>query len=128
MLYATSKNSLKKVLDGIQATDPAEMELDTSTSVLSTDNQAMVESEEMEMNNAAGKNRREQASSSRSGLVLGLAPSFEYTFLVYASPVGNYFKEGTALISLYVEDEFHRAGRGGSGGVKSVTNYAPVRP
>lgn len=32
MLYATSKNSFKKVLDGIhydiQATDPAEMELD----------------------------------------------------------------------------------------------------
>ncbi|XP_042058930.1 branched-chain-amino-acid aminotransferase 2, chloroplastic-like [Salvia splendens] len=84
------------------------------------------ESEEMEMNNAAGKNGREQASSSRSGLVLGLAPSSEYTFLVYASPVGNYFKEGTALISLYVEDEFHRAGRGGSGGVKSVTNYAPL--
>ncbi|XP_047955700.1 branched-chain-amino-acid aminotransferase 2, chloroplastic-like [Salvia hispanica] len=61
-----------------------------------------------------------------SGPVLGLAPSPEFTFLVYASPVGNYFKEGTAPISLYVEDEFHRAGRGGAGGVKSVTNYAPV--
>lgn len=27
-----------------------------------------------------------------SGSVLGLAPASEYTFLVYASPVGNYFK------------------------------------
>ncbi|KAL0439462.1 UNVERIFIED_CONTAM: Branched-chain-amino-acid aminotransferase 2, chloroplastic [Sesamum latifolium] len=61
-----------------------------------------------------------------SGPVLGLAPASEYTFLVYASPVGNYFKEGTAALNLYVEDEFHRAARGGAGGVKSITNYAPV--
>lgn len=27
-----------------------------------------------------------------SGAVLGLAPAPEYTFLVYVSPVGNYFK------------------------------------
>jgi len=27
-----------------------------------------------------------------SGPVLGLAPSPEYTFLIYVSPVGNYFK------------------------------------
>ncbi|KAL0288260.1 UNVERIFIED_CONTAM: Branched-chain-amino-acid aminotransferase 2, chloroplastic, partial [Sesamum angustifolium] len=61
-----------------------------------------------------------------SGPVLGLAPASEYTFLVYASPVGNYFKEGTAALNLYVEDEFHRAARGGAGGIKSITNYAPV--
>ncbi|XP_073281602.1 branched-chain-amino-acid aminotransferase 2, chloroplastic [Primulina huaijiensis] len=61
-----------------------------------------------------------------SGAVLGLAPSSEYTFLVYASPVGNYFKEGAAPLKLYVEDEFHRAMRGGAGGVKTITNYAPV--
>ncbi|KAL8490233.1 hypothetical protein ACS0TY_025948 [Phlomoides rotata] len=61
-----------------------------------------------------------------TGPVLGLAPASEYTFLVYASPVGNYFKEGTAPLNLYVEDEFHRATRGGAGGVKSITNYAPV--
>lgn len=61
-----------------------------------------------------------------TGPVLGLAPSPEYTFLVYASPVGNYFKEGTAALNLYVESEFHRASRGGAGGVKSITNYAPV--
>lgn len=93
-----------------------------------------------------------------SGPVLGLAPSLEYTFLVFASPVGNYFKvqivysvcfygllpfllsfcdtscillnfvqEGTAPLNLYVEKEFHRASRGGAGGVKSITNYAPVK-
>lgn len=61
-----------------------------------------------------------------SGPILGLAPAPEYTFLIYASPVGNYFKEGLKPLSIYVEDEFHRATRGGAGGIKSITNYAPV--
>ncbi|XP_062098800.1 branched-chain amino acid aminotransferase 1, mitochondrial-like [Humulus lupulus] len=61
-----------------------------------------------------------------TGPVLGLAPAPEYTFLVYASPVGNYFKEGLAPLSLYVEDEFDRASRGGTGFVKTISNYSPV--
>ncbi|WMV57125.1 hypothetical protein MTR67_050510 [Solanum verrucosum] len=60
-----------------------------------------------------------------SGPILGLAPAPEYTFLVYACPVGNYFKEGTSSLNLYVEEDLHRASRGGVGGVKSITNYAP---
>ncbi|CAH9053566.1 unnamed protein product [Cuscuta europaea] len=58
-----------------------------------------------------------------SGPVLGLAPAPHYTFVIYASPVGNYFK---APLNIYIEEEFHRSSRGGSGGVKSITNYAPV--
>ncbi|GJN30786.1 hypothetical protein PR202_gb19123 [Eleusine coracana subsp. coracana] len=61
-----------------------------------------------------------------SGPILGLAPAPEYTFLVYAAPVGNYFKEGLAPINLVVEDGVHRAMPGGTGGVKTITNYAPV--
>lgn len=61
-----------------------------------------------------------------TGPTLGVAPAPEYTFLVYASPVGSYFKEGMAPLNLYVEDKYHRATRGGAGGVKSITNYAPV--
>ncbi|XP_022132131.1 branched-chain amino acid aminotransferase 1, mitochondrial-like isoform X2 [Momordica charantia] len=61
-----------------------------------------------------------------SGPVLGLAPAPEFTFLVYASPVRNYFKEGSAPLNLYVENEFDRASRGGTGGVKTISNYAPV--
>ncbi|KAG2260018.1 hypothetical protein Bca52824_079312 [Brassica carinata] len=61
-----------------------------------------------------------------TGPVLGLGPAPEYAFIVYASPVGNYFKEGTAGLNLYVEEEYSRAAPGGSGGVKSITNYAPV--
>ncbi|KAI7747570.1 hypothetical protein M8C21_010284 [Ambrosia artemisiifolia] len=61
-----------------------------------------------------------------TGPTLGVSPAPEYTFLVYASPVGNYFKAGTGPLNLYVNSEFHRATRGGAGCVKSITNYAPV--
>ncbi|XP_057973802.1 branched-chain-amino-acid aminotransferase 2, chloroplastic [Malania oleifera] len=60
-----------------------------------------------------------------SGPVLGLSPAPEYTFLTYASPVGKYFKLDSASLNLYVEDEFHRASRGGVGNVKTISNYAP---
>ncbi|KAJ8467027.1 hypothetical protein OPV22_029579 [Ensete ventricosum] len=61
-----------------------------------------------------------------SGTVLGLAPAPEFTFLIFVSPVGNYFKEGLAPINLVVENEFHRAAPGGTGGVKTIGNYASV--
>ncbi|KAL1537043.1 Branched-chain-amino-acid aminotransferase, mitochondrial, variant 2 [Salvia divinorum] len=61
-----------------------------------------------------------------SGAVLGLAPAPEYTFLIYVSPVGNYFKEGLSPINLVVETEMHRATPGGTGGVKTIGNYAAV--
>ncbi|KMT03235.1 hypothetical protein BVRB_8g197820 [Beta vulgaris subsp. vulgaris] len=59
-----------------------------------------------------------------TGAALGVSAAPEYTFLIYASPVRNYFKEGTAALNLYVEDQFDRASRGGVGGVKSISNYA----
>lgn len=61
-----------------------------------------------------------------SGSVLGIAPAPEYTFLIYVSPVGNYFKEGLSPINLVIENDFHRASPGGTGGVKSIGNYAAV--
>ncbi|XP_034229155.1 branched-chain-amino-acid aminotransferase 6-like isoform X1 [Prunus dulcis] len=60
-----------------------------------------------------------------SGSVLGVGPAPEYTFLIFASPVGSYHK-GLAALNLYVEDKLHRATPGGTGGVKSITNYSPV--
>jgi branched-chain amino acid aminotransferase len=60
-----------------------------------------------------------------SGAVLGVSPAPEYTFLIYAVPVGPYFKGGMNPISLKVSDEYHRAAPGGSGGVKAIGNYAP---
>ncbi|KAK9697561.1 hypothetical protein RND81_08G045300 [Saponaria officinalis] len=64
-----------------------------------------------------------------TGPSLGISPAPEYSFIVYASPVNKYFKEGSAPLSLYIEDEFDRASRGGVGGVKSITNYGQaLRP
>lgn len=36
------------------------------------------------------------------------------------------FQEGLAPINLVVENEFHRAAPGGTGGVKTIGNYASV--
>ncbi|KAL6589349.1 hypothetical protein ACP70R_050385 [Stipagrostis hirtigluma subsp. patula] len=58
-----------------------------------------------------------------SGAFLRLAPAPEYTFIIFVSPVGNHYKEGLNLI---VEDKFHRASPGGTGGVKAIGNYASV--
>ena len=60
-----------------------------------------------------------------SGAILGVAPAPEYTFLVYVSPVGPYFKGGLEPTSLKISEEHHRAAPGGSGGVKAIGNYAP---
>ncbi|XP_024986112.1 branched-chain amino acid aminotransferase 2, chloroplastic-like isoform X2 [Cynara cardunculus var. scolymus] len=61
-----------------------------------------------------------------TGSILGLGPAPEYTFLIYVSPVGNYFKEGLSPINLLVETDMHRACPGGTGGVKTIGNYAAV--
>ncbi|KMT19052.1 hypothetical protein BVRB_1g014510 [Beta vulgaris subsp. vulgaris] len=64
-----------------------------------------------------------------TGPILGLGPAPEYMFFTYASPVGSYFKEGSAPLNLYVEQEFDRASRGGTGGIKTISNYGPaLRP
>ncbi|KAH0467682.1 hypothetical protein IEQ34_002715 [Dendrobium chrysotoxum] len=61
-----------------------------------------------------------------TGSVLGVAPASEYTFLIFVSPVGNYFKEGLAPLNLIIDTEIHRAIPGGTGGVKAIGNYSPV--
>ena len=60
-----------------------------------------------------------------TGPVLGLAPAPSYTFLVYVSPVGAYFKGGKLTpIALLVEHSRRRAAPGGIGDVKYIGNYA----
>ncbi|CAI0464298.1 unnamed protein product [Linum tenue] len=61
-----------------------------------------------------------------SGAVLGLAPAPEYTFLVYASPVSDDYFKGSGGLNLYVEEEYDRSARLGTGGIKSICNYAPA--
>ncbi len=59
-----------------------------------------------------------------TGAILGVKPAPEYTFLIYASPVGPYFKNGFQPINLKVDNHYHRAVIGGTGGVKAIGNYA----
>ena len=59
-----------------------------------------------------------------SGPILGVAPAPEYTFLVFASPVGPYFKAGFQPIKLKISKGYHRAAPGGVGGVKAIGNYS----
>lgn len=59
-----------------------------------------------------------------TGAILGVSPAPEYTFIVYASPVGPYFKTGFKPIKLEITTEFHRAAPHGTGNVKYIGNYA----
>jgi len=59
-----------------------------------------------------------------TGPVLGVSPAPEFTFMAYVSPVGPYFKTGFTPIKLEITRDFHRAAPKGTGGVKSIGNYA----
>lgn len=55
---------------------------------------------------------------------LGVHASKKYCFFIILSPVGAYYKEGLKPVSIYVEDEYVRAVRGGVGFTKCAGNYA----
>ncbi|MDR1472748.1 MAG: branched-chain amino acid aminotransferase [Synergistaceae bacterium] len=55
---------------------------------------------------------------------LGVHPSSSYMFIVILCPVGAYYKEGLAPVKIYVEDEYVRAVKGGTGFAKCAGNYA----
>jgi branched-chain amino acid aminotransferase len=55
---------------------------------------------------------------------LGVHASKKYLFYIILSPVGAYYKEGLKPVSIYVEDEYVRAVRGGVGFTKCAGNYA----
>jgi branched-chain amino acid aminotransferase len=55
---------------------------------------------------------------------LGVRPAAEVEYLVIASPVGPYFAGGVKPVSIWVSEDFHRAGPGGTGAAKCGGNYA----
>lgn len=57
-----------------------------------------------------------------SGPVIGVKPSDEYQFRLFATPVGPYFKGGAKPLTLCVSD-FDRAAPRGTGHVKAGLNY-----
>ena len=63
-------------------------------------------------------------------IVWGTAPAIgvravsDYTFIVFVSPVGSYFKDGIKPLNLKVETDYHRAAARGIGNAKAIGNYS----
>ncbi len=55
---------------------------------------------------------------------LGVHPANHYLFIIILSPVGAYYKEGLNPVKIYVEQNYVRAVRGGTGYAKTSGNYA----
>lgn len=55
---------------------------------------------------------------------IGVRPSNEVEYMVIASPAGPYFAGGVRPVSIWVAQDFHRAGPGGTGTAKCGGNYA----
>jgi branched-chain amino acid aminotransferase len=55
---------------------------------------------------------------------LGVRPSKHVTYMVIASPAGAYFAKGVKPVSIWLTEEYSRAGRGGMGAAKTGGNYA----
>ncbi len=55
---------------------------------------------------------------------VGVRASDTYTLFIILSPVGAYYPKGLAPVSIFVEDQYVRAVRGGLGYAKTAANYA----
>jgi len=56
--------------------------------------------------------------------IIGVAPSETYTFLVFVTPVGPYYKDGFFPVNVLVVDDYDRAAAQGTGQAKIAGNYA----
>nr|NQU91019.1 branched-chain amino acid aminotransferase [Bacteroidota bacterium] len=64
-----------------------------------------------------------------SGPEVGVKPATEYMFMVFAGPVGPYFKEGFNPVEMQVISDYDRAAPNGTGHIKVGGNYAAsLRP
>lgn len=59
-----------------------------------------------------------------SGPEVGVKPAREYTFMVFVTPVGPYFKEGFKPVDVLITPEYDRAAPLGTGHLKVGGNYA----
>jgi branched-chain amino acid aminotransferase len=55
---------------------------------------------------------------------LGVRPSHTYKFMIILSPSGAYYPQGLNPVNIYVEDQYVRAVKGGTGFAKTPGNYA----
>ncbi|MBF0431319.1 MAG: branched-chain amino acid aminotransferase [Fibrobacteria bacterium] len=56
--------------------------------------------------------------------IIGVNPSDTYTFIVFVTPVGPYYKEGFSPVNALVVEGFDRAAAQGTGRTKVAGNYA----
>ena len=56
--------------------------------------------------------------------VIGVQASDEYAFIIFAMPVGPYYKNGMVPVPAYVQEGYDRAAPHGVGHVKAAGNYA----
>jgi branched-chain amino acid aminotransferase len=56
--------------------------------------------------------------------LLNVHPANSYLFITILSPVGAYYKSGLNPVKIYVEDNYVRAVKGGTGFAKCAGNYA----
>ena len=59
-----------------------------------------------------------------SGAEVGVKPAKEYTFIVFVTPVGPYFKDGIKPVNMMICREYDRAAPLGTGTFKVGGNYA----
>ncbi len=59
-----------------------------------------------------------------SGAEVGVKPALEYTFLIFVTPVGPYFKEGVKPVNMLICRDVDRAAPKGTGIYKVGGNYA----
>lgn len=59
-----------------------------------------------------------------TGAMLGVSPAPSYTFIIWVSPVGPYFKTGFQPLKLEITKKYHRAAPKGTGAAKAIGNYA----
>lgn len=59
-----------------------------------------------------------------TGARIGVAPSDKYDFIVFVTPVGNYYKSGISPVNAIILDDFDRAAPRGTGHIKMGGNYA----
>ncbi|MFA5780957.1 MAG: branched-chain amino acid aminotransferase [Bacteroidales bacterium] len=59
-----------------------------------------------------------------SGPQVGVKPAKEYMFMIFAGPVGPYFKEGFNPVTIQIVRDFDRAAPLGTGHIKVGGNYA----
>jgi branched-chain amino acid aminotransferase len=85
---------------------------------------AVVKVDEEWVPNEEGKSLYIRPFIIATDVMLGVHPSKSYQLIIILSPVGSYYAEGINPVKIFVEDEYVRAVRGGTGFAKVGGNYA----